>query len=60
MNRKNLNQIFDAYIQQFEMLNDDHNNESYKYNAAMMSEYTLPQRLKSAQDALHPYEKYLD
>ena len=31
-----------------------------KYKAAMMSEYTLPQRLKSAQDALHPYEKYLD
>ena len=29
MNRKNLNQIFDAYIQQFEMLNDSHNNENY-------------------------------
>ena len=31
-----------------------------KYKAAMMSEYTLPQRLKSAQDALYPYEKYLE
>lgn len=31
-----------------------------KYKAAMMSEYTLPQRLKSAQDALQPYEKYLN
>ena len=33
MNRKNLNQIFDAYIQQFEMLNDSHNNENYKWSA---------------------------
>ena len=33
MNRKNLNQIFDAYIQQFELLNDSHNNESYKWSA---------------------------
>jgi len=33
MNRKNLNQIFDAYISQFEYLNDAHNNESYKWNA---------------------------
>ena len=31
-----------------------------KFKPAMMSEYTLPQRLKSAQDALHPYEKYLN
>ena len=31
-----------------------------KYKAAMMSEYNLPQRLKSAQDALQPYEKYLN
>lgn len=31
-----------------------------RYKAAMMSEYTLPQRLKSAQDALQPYEKYLN
>ena len=31
-----------------------------KYKPAMMSEYTLPQLLKSAQDALRPYEKYLD
>ena len=33
MNRKNLNQIFDAYIQQFEVLNDSQNNESYKWSA---------------------------
>ena len=33
MNRKNLNQIFDAYISQFEYLNDPKNNESYKWNA---------------------------
>lgn len=31
-----------------------------KYKKAMMSEYTLAQRLKSAQDALQPYKKYLD
>ena len=31
-----------------------------KYKAAMMSEYNLPQRLKSAHDALQPYEKYLN
>lgn len=33
MNRKNLNQIFDAYIQHFAVLNDSHNNESYKWSA---------------------------
>jgi len=30
-----------------------------RYKTAMMSEYTLPQRLKSAQSALQPYEVYL-
>ena len=33
MNRKNLNQIFDAYIQHFELLNDSQNDESYKWRA---------------------------
>lgn len=33
MNRKNLNQIFDSYIQHFEMLNDSQNDESYKWRA---------------------------
>ena len=33
MNQKNLNQIFDAYIQHFAVLNDSHNNESYKWSA---------------------------
>ena len=33
MNRKNLNQIFNAYISKFEFLNNDKNNESYKWNA---------------------------
>ena len=27
-----------------------------KYKAVMMSEYNLPQRLKSAQDAFEPYK----
>ena len=36
MNRKNLNQIFDAYIQQFEILNDSHNNENYKWSAIVL------------------------
>lgn len=30
MNRKNLNQIFDAYIQQFEVLNDSRNVERHR------------------------------
>ena len=33
MNRNNLNQIFDAYIRQFETLNSRHNNENYKWSA---------------------------
>lgn len=33
MNRKNLNQIFDAYIEHFEILNDSQNDESYKWRA---------------------------
>ena len=33
MNRKNLNQIFDSYIQHFEILNDSQNDESYKWRA---------------------------
>ena len=32
MNRKNLNQIFDAYIQHFELLNDSRNDESHTKN----------------------------
>lgn len=33
MDRKNLNQIFDAYISQFEYLNNDENDENYKWLA---------------------------
>jgi len=33
VNRQNLNQIFEAYIQKFEFLNNDKNEESYKWNA---------------------------
>ena len=33
MNRKSLNQLFDAYIQHFETLNDSTNDESYKWGA---------------------------
>lgn len=60
MNRKNLNQIFDAYIQQFEVLNDSHNNESYKWNAIVdfqkafdlsVSDDSFAGMLKEAKDA---------
>ena len=33
MNRKNLNQIFNSYIQHFEVLNNSQNDESYKWRA---------------------------
>lgn len=60
MNRKNLNQIFDEYIQQFEVLNDSHNNESYKWNAIVdfqkafdlsVSDDSFAGMLKEAKDA---------
>ena len=62
MNRKNLNQIFDAYIQQFEVLNDSHNDENYKWNAIVefqkafdlsVSDDALAGMLKEARDATH-------
>jgi len=60
MNRKNLNQIFDAYIQQFEVLNDSQNNESYKWSAIVdfqkafdlsVSDDSFAGMLKEAKDA---------
>lgn len=60
MNRNNLNQIFDAYIQQFELLNDSHNNETYKWSAIIefqkafdlsVSDDAFAGMLKEAKDA---------
>ena len=50
MNRKNLNQIFDAYIQKFEVLNDSHNNENYKWSAIV--EFQKAFDLSVSDDAL--------
>lgn len=60
MNRKNLNQIFDAYIQYFELLNDSRNDESYKWRAIIdfhkafdltVSDNALAGMLKEARNA---------
>ena len=60
MNRKSLNQLFDAYIQHFETLNDSTNDESYKWGAIVdfqkafdltVSDDALPGMLKEAKEA---------
>ena len=60
MNRKSLNQLFDAYIQHFEVLNNSTNDESYKWSAIVnfqkwfdltVSDEALPGMLKEAKDA---------
>ena len=60
MNRKSLNQLFDAYIQHFEVLNNSTNDESYKWGAIVdfqkvfdltVSDEALPGMLKEAKDA---------
>lgn len=60
MNRKSLNQLFDAYIQHFEILNDRTNDESYKWGAIVdfqkvfdltVSDDALPGMLKEAKEA---------
>lgn len=62
MNRKKLNQIFDAYIEQFEVLNDNQNDENYKWNAIVefqkafdlsVSDDAIAGMLKEARDATH-------
>ena len=60
MNIKSLNQLFDAYIQHFETLNDSTNDESYKWGAIVdfqkafdltVSDDALPGILKEAKEA---------